>query len=229
VVAVNNIVSSNFAIAGALQNINMPNIAVSEGSALRRWAAEAMRFVSSKGIFKQGSKRAEVSNNKIKVCDNFKGVECVKVNGKVIPHQNNSPCAPSKQEGFASCGCSSNSPDLISQCDPDMSQYSFFVQGCYIKFNHSVPDGTIVDVVYWELNTDEDGYVMIFEEAVPAIQEYIAWQLLRKYNKQPQELYHRRWNELVLVVRADLNKISNEELKKMGLLWLPHKLTAPRW
>lgn len=214
-----NLISAKFAIRSALGNVNMPNIASSISLDLNRWAIEGMKFVNRKSILRRGDpKTLIVSENKVKMCDTFKLLECLKVNGKVVPYT----------RGNRSCGttCSATCSNCVSSCcGEDSVQYEFYIKGCWVKFTNPVPDGTVVSVEYWELETDEDGSIMIMEEAVEAIAEYIAFMVKRKYNDPSYALHEKRWYFLVKQARAEINKKSRQDIEQMGYLWKPVNYT----
>lgn len=210
-----NLISAKFAIRSALGNINMPNIATSISLDLNRWAIEGMKFVNRKSILRRGdTKKLTVIDNKAKMCDTFKLLECLKVNGNVVPYaRGNRGCSST---------CSTTCPSTISSCcGEDSINYEFYIKGCWIKFTGNVEDGTMLDVEYWELETDEDGNIMIMEEAVEAIAEYISFMVKRKFNDPSYKAHEQRWYFLVKQARAEINKKSQQDIEQMGYLWKP--------
>ncbi len=213
-IIVNNIISSKYAIRGALGNINMPNIELSISSDLERWAIEAMNLISKKAILQPNTAKLKTEDNKIKMCDTFKALECVKLDGKVIPFIN----APNCQSNTCTSSCNNCNSSCV---DSGTENYGFYIKGCYIKFINAVEDGLPATIEYWELSTDEEGNIMVLEEAVLAIQEYITWMLKRKFNDQTYRDNESRWYVLCKQARGLINKKSDDEIKRMGKLWFP--------
>lgn len=213
-IIVNNIISSKYAIRGALGNINMPNIELSISSDLERWAIEAMNLISKKAILQPNTAKLTTKDNKIKMCDSFKALECIKLDGKIIPFVN----APNCKANTCTSSCSNCNSSCVNSGTED---YGFYIKGCYIKFINAVEDGLPATIEFWELCTDEDGNIMILEEAVLAIQEYITWMLKRKFNDQSYRDNENRWYILCKQARALINKKSDDEIKRMGKLWFP--------
>jgi len=209
-----NLISANFAIRSALGNVNMPNIASSIWPDLRRWSIEGMKFINKKAILRRGdTAKLIVNDNRAKMCDTFKMLECLKINGKVVPYV----------KGNRGCGstCSSTCQNCISSCCDDSTQYEFYIKGCWIKFTNPVDDGTILEVEFWELETDEEGNILIMEEAVEAIAEYISFMVKRKFGDSSYGAHEKRWYFLCKQARAEINKKSQQDIEQMGYLWKP--------
>jgi len=214
-----NLVSTNFAIRSALGNINMPNIASSMSQDLNRWAVEGMSLISSKSLLRRADPvTLKAKNNKVKMCDTFKALECVKVNGKVVPYLKGGRGCSSVTSTCQSCN--------TSCCSEESFKYEFFIKGCWIKFTGSVEDGTEVTIEFWEMQTDEDGSIMIMEQAVMAIAEYIAFMVKRKFNDSSYGAHEKRWYFLCKQARAELNKITDDEIARIGLIWKPTRYSV---
>jgi len=213
-IEVPNFISANFAIRSALGNINMPNIASSLSQDLNRWAIEAAGLISKKQLLRRADKVTLIAkNNKVKMCESFRALECVKINGKVVPYTKQKGCSSTCTETCQSC--------VSSCCDEESFKYEFFIKGCWIKFINNVEDGTKVEVEFWETQTDEDGMFLIHEDAVLAIAEYIAFMVKRKFNDSSYGAHEKRWYFLCKQARAAMNQLSDEDIRNIGLIWKP--------
>lgn len=90
---------------------------------------------------------------------------------------------------FKQCGCNINSTSLGSIVN------ILDVQGRWAYFILSVPDGSEFEIAYQALNTDEDGLMVIDEEAAIAVQSYAAWRFAVSYPENYQKAQWMDWKE----------------------------------
>ncbi len=89
---------------------------------------------------------------------------------------------------FRGCGCAQqNLNPLVRALD---------INGRWANFIGQVPDGTKIDISYQKVWTDDDGNVIINEEAYTAITNYVAYQFATAYAELYTPEQRREWKEL---------------------------------
>lgn len=219
-------ISPKFAIRGALGNIAMGHLIQNLEEDLLRWAGEANEKLTADTkaatIYKPVDQIAYTKNNRIKLCDGFKALQCLKLNGCKIPFlYNKERCTTTCDNGANGCSncgcdtCAGGTPANLASC------HSFYLDGCWVKFSPEIEDGQKVEIAAWATPKDEDGYVLVIDKTTTAIQEYVAWMVCRREGDNRMGMFEKNWYFNCRQARAWINKKTDAELKEISRWWQP--------
>ena len=218
---INMFISPKFAIRGALGNLGMGNMIQVLEEDLLRWCGEAneklIADTKASTIYKPVEQVAYTKNNRIKLCDGFKSLQCLKLEGCVIPFlYNKSRCTTNCSNSCGtSCNCCGNTATTTDNC------HSFYLDGCWVKFSPDVEDGQKVEIEAWAIPTDEDGFTMVIDKTTTALQDYISWQLCRREKDNRASGFEKNWYFNCRQARAWINKKTDAEMREISRWWQP--------
>lgn len=172
---------------------------------LVRWAIEAQDYIGRDKAKKMETKTLIVKDNKILYCADMSIIDCVSVGGILYDFKDKHNCY---DHVTSSCSCA---------CDS--SQFVFTTDGCYIRFEPSLADGTEVVVKYLARPMDDNGYPMIADICVFAIQEYIKWKLCFRFGDNRTSACEGRWYALCRQARPLFNNITQRDIERIGYLY----------
>lgn len=86
---------------------------------------------------------------------------------------------------FKQCGCNFTSFQNVGSLGNLLD-----IQGRWAYFIAAVPDGTEFEIAYQSLNDDENGIMIVNEEAAIALQNYAAWKFALSY---PENYSRAQW------------------------------------
>lgn len=208
-------VSPKYAIMGAVDDLGMGHLLQSAEDSLVRWAGEANEFIiantKAATIYRPVSQVAYTSNSRIKLCDGFVALECLKLDGKKIDflYQKNR-CSSSCENG-----CSGQQGSQNYDC------VHFTIDGCFAKFWPNVPDGIKVEVAAWAIPYDDEGYVMVIDKTITAMQAYIRWKICHREGDRRESANKQDWWYHIRTARAAINKKTDSEMREISKWWAP--------
>lgn len=215
--------SPKFAIRGALGNLGMGHLIQNLEDDLLRWVGEAYEKIvmntKAATIYKPVSEVAYTKNNRVKLCDGFKSLQCLKLNGCKIPFlYNKHRCTATCENGCGtSCGCCQNivTPN-IDGC------HAFYLDGCWVKFSPDVADSQKVEIEAWAVPKDDEGYILVIDTTITAIQEYVSWMVCRREGDNRMGMFEKNWYFNCRQARSILNKKTDAELREISRWWQPN-------
>jgi hypothetical protein len=225
-ISVQHLLSPKYAIRGALGNLGMGHFIQNLEEDMIRWSGEAnekiIQNTKAATIYKPVSQIAYTKNNRIKLCDGFQSLQCLKLNGCQIPFAyNKSRCTTTcsnGESGVSNCGCGS----CLNVVTPVIQNcHSFYLDGCWVKFSPVVDDGWKVEIEAWATPKDEDGYVLVVDTNITAIQDYIAWMICRREGDSRMAMFEKNWYFNCRQARAILNDKTDAELREISKWWQP--------
>lgn len=222
-IQLNHLISPKFAIRGALGNLGMGHLIQNLEEDLIRWVGEANEKIilntKADTIYKPVDQVAYTKNNRVKLCDGFQALQCLKLEGCQIPflynkHRCASNCGNSC--GSGDCGCCNNVvTPVVQNC------HSFWIDGCWVKFSPDVADGQKVEIAAWATPKDEEGYVMVIDKTTTALQDYVAWMVCRREGDNRMGMFEKSWYFNCRQARAIINKKTDAELREISKWWQP--------
>lgn len=223
--------SPKFAIRGAVGNLGMGHLIQNLEDDLIRWSGEAYEKIvmdtKAATIYKPVSQIAYTKNNRVMLCDGFKSLQCLKYNGSTIPflynkHRCTATCSNTCGTG---CGCCTQNvvQPNINGC------HAFYLDGCWVKFSPTVPDGQRIDIEAWAVPKDDEGYLMVIDSTITAIQDYIAWMVCRREGDNRAASFEKAWYFNCRQARAKLNKKTDAELREISRWWQPQGFHMPKY
>lgn len=217
-----NLISPKFAIRGTLGNLAMGHLLQNLEEDLIRWTGEANEKITAdtkaSTIFKPVSQVAYTKNNRVKLCDGFQSLQCLKLNGCAITFlYNKHRCTTTCSNGCGTdCGCCGNVvTPLLPNC------HSFYIDGCWVKFSPDVSDGEKVEIEAWATPKDEEGYVLVIDRTTTALQSYVAWQVCIRQGDNRAPHFEKRWYFECRQARAYINRKTDAELREIAKWWQP--------
>jgi hypothetical protein len=225
-IVVHQLISPKFAIRGALGNLGMGHLLQSLEEDLLRWTGEANEKITAdtkaSTIYKPVDQIAYTKNNRVKLCDGFQALQCLKLNGCQIPflynrHRCSTNCS-NGENGCSSCGCDSCA-NVVTPVLPNC--HSFYLDGCFVKFSPEVDDGYKVEIAAWATPKDEEGYNLVIDKTTTAIQEYISWMVCRREGDNRAAGFERTWYFNCRQARAWINKKTDAEMREIAKWWQP--------
>lgn len=174
---------------------------------LVRWAVEAQDLIGSESALQLKSGKFPIKNNKIRYCADMKFIDCLQVNGHTYSFQQRNNC-----EDLVTGNCPCVARDVISD-------RLFTSDGCFINFNEDIADGTMASIKYLARPTDDNGYPMVADVCVIAIQEYIKWKICVRTRDNRTAESQRRWYELCKQARAKYNKLTQPQIEALGFIY----------
>ena len=132
-------------------------------------------------------------------------IDCVFVNGESYDYQQRNECS-----------------DLITNSCPCVNSESkrvFTSDGCFLEFKNDIADGTMATIKYLARPMDDNGYPMVADICVIAIQEYIKWKICVRTRDNRSAESQRRWYELCKQVRAKYNKLTQKQIEYLGYVY----------
>lgn len=224
-----NLISPKFAIRGALGNLGMGHLLQNLEEDLLRWAGEANEKIvadtKAATIFKPVSQTAYTKNNRVKLCDGFQSLQCLKLNGCEITFlYNKHRCTTTCSNGCGTnCGCCNNIvTPVIANC------HSFYLDGCWVKFSPDVDDGQKVEIEAWATPKDEDGYELVISKTTTALQDYIAWNVCLREGDNRASAFEKRWYFNCRQARSWINKKTDAEIREIAKWWQPRSFFISR-
>lgn len=218
-----NLVSPKFALRGAVGDLGMEYTLQNLEPDMIRWSGEAYEKItmSTKAatIYRPVSQTAYTKNNRVKLCDGFKALQCLKLEGCQIPFlYNRHRCTVNcgNQCGTA-CNCCSGS----TQNNNPASCHAFYLDGCWVKFEPHVEDGLKVEIEAWATPMDSEGYQLVVESTLTAIQEYVKWKICFREGDNRAAACERNWYFNFRQARSILNKKTDAELREISKWWQP--------
>lgn len=215
------LVSPKFAIRGAVGNLGYGSLIQNLEDDMIRWAGEAYQKIilntKAATIYSPVDQIAYTKNNRVKLCDGFKALQCLKLNGSIIPFlYNKQRCTQNCANtcGTGSCGCCVQS-GVTTNC------HAFYLDGCWVKFSPAVADGWEVRIAAWAIPLDKEGYMMVIEDTLTAIQEYLAWKICFRQGDNRAAACEKNWYYNCREARAKLNKKTDAELREIAKWWQP--------
>ena len=177
---------------------------------LIRWCIEAQDLISRAKTLKWSEQEFEVQDNKIMYCEGLQMVECVSLNGTPLTYDPTRSCGSCCTSGCATAKNTGGGKWLIDDV--------------YIHFDPVVGDGQKVVVKGLGRPFGKDGYPLVNERCLIAVQEYIKWKVLFRMGDNRAGSCEQRWYFLTRTVRAELQRYSGQQLQAIGLAWF-----APRY
>lgn len=232
-IPIRHLISPKFAVRGALGNLGMGHLIQNLEEDLIRWAGEANEKITlntkAQTIYNPVDQIAYTKNNRVKLCDGFKSLQCLKLNGCQIPflynkHRCTSTCS-NGENGCSTCGCG-NCGNVVTPVIQNC--HSFYLDGCWVKFSPKVDDGWKVEIAAWATPKDEDGYVMVIDTNTTAIQDYICWMVCRRENDIRAASFEKSWYFNCRQARATINHKTDAELLEISKWWQPQQFFIRR-
>ena len=224
----NQFISPKYAIRGALGDVGMGNLIQNLEEDLLRWVGEAYEKITANTkaatIYKPVTQVAYTKNNRVKLCDGFKALQCLKLDGCRISFlYNKHRCTSNCQNSCgSSCSCCSGvTPDTTPYCS------SFYLDGCWVKFSPEVADGLKVEIEAWATATDDEGYPLVIDKTTTAIQKYISWKVLHREGDMRSKDFERWWYMECRQARSWINKKTDAELRAISSWWQPPGFFLP--
>lgn len=230
---VRHLISTKFAIRGALGNLAMGHLLQNLQEDLFRWAGEANEKITAdtkaETIYKPVDQVAYTKNNRIKLCDGFVALQCLKYNGCQIPFlYNKNRCTTTCSNGSngqSSCGCNS----CLNVVTPVIANcHSFYLDGCWVKFSPAVDDNQKIEIAAWAIPKDDEGYLMVIDKTTTALQDYIAWNVCVREGDNRAAFFEKRWYFNCRQARAWINKKTDAELREISKWWQPRAFFVAR-
>lgn len=217
-------VSPKFAIMGAVDDLGMGHYLQSREDSLVRWAGEANELIvkdtKAQTIYRPVPQVAYTCNSRVKLCDGFVALQCLKLNGCKINYlYQHDWCANNCENGcgtgvVASC-CGGTPGNGYYQC------VQFTIEGCWVKFFPDVPDGLKVEIQAWAIPYDEEGYVMVIDKTILAMQSYIKAAICHREGDRREGVNKQDWLYRVRQARASINKKTDSEMRAISQWWAP--------
>lgn len=195
-------------IRTAVGNLGYSNVMQALEEDLVRWAVEGQDFITRKTpyyVMQAVSKTLIIKDNKIKYCADMQVIDCVSINGVPYDYNGQNECMVTP-----TCGCSNVGTSNL---------FTFGADGCSITFMGQ-SDGTEVDIKYLARPMDDNGYPMVLESIVFAIQEYVMWQLCFRQRDIRSSACEARWYALCRQARASLKNLTQKDIEKIGYYFL---------
>lgn len=174
---------------------------------LVRWAVEAQDFIGKENALKNEKGNFPVKNNKIRYCADMQIIDCVSINGQLYDYEQRNECSDLVTNN---CPCAVNGSN---------NTRTFTSDGCFITFNDEIADGTMATIKYMARPMDENGYPMVADICVFAIQEYIKWKLCFKNRDNRSAECQRRWYELCRQARVQYNQLTQKQIEFLGYIY----------
>lgn len=216
---INEFISSKFAIRGALGDINKGHLIQSIEDDLLRWVGEAYEKITADTkaatIYEPfETPPVYVADNRVKLPNGFKALECLTYNGQTISFlYNKSRCTSNCSNSCGtSCSCCKN------PCD---SAIKFYIDGCWIKFSPTAEMGAEVVINGYKTAVDEEGYPMIIDKCTTAIQKYVAWKVCMRDRDNRAAAYEQQWYFDCRQARSWINKKTDQEMRAISRWWQP--------
>ena len=218
-----NMISPKFAIRGALGNLGKGHLIQNLEEDLLRWVGEAYEKIvantKAATIYYPVSQVAYTKNNRVKLCDGFKSLQCLKLNGCTIPFlYNKHRCTTSCSNSCGtSCGCCTQNvvQPNINGCN------AFYLDGCWVKFSPEIADDQKVEIEAWAIPKDEEGYRLVIDTTTTAIQHYVSWMVCMREGDNRAAAFEKQWYFNCRQARATLNKKTDAELREISRWWQP--------
>lgn len=199
-------------IRTAVGDLGFSNVMQTMEEDLVRWAIEAQDYITRKSphnVMKMESKTLIIRGNKILYCANMQVIDCVKINGVIYEYNGKNTC-------YVTSGCA---------CSCEVTDRTFSADGCYLRFTGQ-EDGTEVEVKYLARPMDENGYPMVVESIVFAIQEYIKWKMCFKMRDNRSSACEQRWYVLCRQARPVFNNLTQTDIEKIGYYFISKPRTG---
>jgi len=215
--------SPKFAVRGALGNLGMGHLLQNLEDDLIRWVGEAYDYIikdtKAETIYRPVEQVAFTKNSRVKLCDEFVAMECLTLNGCRINYlYSRDRCRGCATTMENSCGCG-----IIAVGNPPPYNCTqFTVEGCFVKFwPQNLPDGLKVEIKAWGIPKDEDGYVLVIDQTIAAIQDYVAYKVCHRLGDRREATNRQDWYYHCKIARAAINKKTDSEMQAISQYWAP--------
>ncbi len=170
------------------------------------WVADAMDLISRLKTYTDlPCGNYTTCNNKIELPLEMALITCVTVNGKPMTY------LPTK-------GCNKVTNNSPNRCD--CGAQGFYIDECYMHFTPAIADGVEINVGGLGRPMDVDGFPLIPEVAILAISEYVSARICLRFRDSRYNEFQRLWEKHCLRARAELNQMSNEQVRELGYRYL---------
>lgn len=187
---------------------------------LAAWIADGMDLISPLKTYTEiPCLESEVCDNRIKLPNEVAIITCASANGNSMTY------LPAK-----GCDRVGNNYNQNNRCG--CSAQGFRIQGCYMTFKPMLGNGAIVCIDGLGRPLDEDDFPMIEECCILAISEYLASRIALRFRDNRFPTFEALWLNHVNRARAELNQLSNEQVKQLGYFWYKQPVFAtffPGW
>lgn len=177
---------------------------------LIRWCIEAQDLISRARTLKWSEQEFEVEDNKIMYCEGLQMVECVSSGGAAFTFDPTRSCG----------GCCTDNCSNIAPC----TNQKWLIDEVYIHFDPVIQDGIKVKVKGLVRPMGQDGYPLVNEVCIIAIQEYVKWKICYRLQDARYKECEQRWYFLCRTARAEIQKYTEQQLQQLGIAWY-----APRY
>lgn len=225
------LITTKFAIRGALGNLGMGHLLQNLEEDLLRWAGEAYEKITANTragtIYVPVSETQYVENNRVKLCTGFKALQCLKLNGCVIPflynkHRCTTSCNNSCGTACNCCGNGGGNCAINSQLCT-----AFYLDQCWVKFAPEAANGLKVEIEAWATPYDDEGYPLVIDKTTTAIQQYISWMVCLRQGDNRAAAFQQMWYFDCRQARSWINKKTDAELLQISKYWQPANFFIP--
>lgn len=200
-------VSPKQAIRSALGNLGKGNLMQTMEPDLIRWSIEAQDLISPINVLQKKSEIFKVSDNRVTLCEDFKMVECVKINGVPLRYLGGRNCQ------YITKGC-------YDSCNTIGSGLGFSVDSCYVHFSPAIQDGTEVEVTWLQRPVGDDGIPLVVEQCLIAVQDYISWMICLRTMDNRAGIHEKNWYYRCRTARAEMNRFAESQRQQLGVQYL---------
>ena len=161
----------------------------------------------------------EVCDNRIELPNELALIVCASFNG-----------LPMTWLRTGGCDRVSNNYNQFNRCSANAQ--GFTIDGCYMKFNPMLSNGSRIKVNGLGRPLDSDGCPMIPECCILAVSEYICKRLCIRYRDNRLGVFESDWLRHCKRARAELNQLSNQDVRNLGYFWYKQPVFAsfaPGW
>lgn len=197
------------AIRSALGDLGYGNLMQTLEPDLIRWCVESQDLISRAKTLKWVEEDLVVEDNKIMPCAAMQMIECVSQNGNAFTYDPTRSCA---NRCTANCATIYVYPNYLCE-------QRYTLDECYIHFDPLISDGQTIHVKGVVRPMDDNGYPIINDLCVVAIQEYVKWKICFRYRDDRKRECEQRWYYLCRSARAAMQKYSQQQLQNIGLMW----------
>ena len=196
-------VSVKSVIASVIRNLDIPDASKMSYSFVE-WAFEAEKKIGTYKTFIKKEVTLNASNKQAVVPDDFLSLIDIKKAGDAT----NSTYLEQSSATFPT--------------NVDRTNYFYLTEN---TINFSSSDITSVDVSYYAVDTDDEGYPTIADNHEDAVSAYLMWKYKARdyYNgKLPRQIYqdlYTQWSRLCAQARGNDNMPSPKEMKKAAQIW----------